>query len=136
MPGSPVRWLPWAHDINEMHLAGLDLLEWLSAGLGLAQLPSIEAAPAVSSQEEQDELSAVCTVCRAEVEHYTPEGIAYCAAHFPGEDVPRDAPMRSEQFMTVVERIAAVFPGGCTVHVDSPGSPLDEQVRRRAHRVW
>jgi hypothetical protein len=29
--------------------------------------------------------------------------------------------MSHEQFIAIVERIAAVFAGGCTVHVDAPG---------------
>jgi hypothetical protein len=43
--------------------------------------------------------------------------------------------MRSEQFMSIVEHIAAVFPGGCTVHMDPPGYTLQEHVWRRERRV-
>ena len=43
--------------------------------------------------------------------------------------------MRSEQFLGIVERIAAVFAGGCTVHVDPPGYTLQEHVWRRERRV-
>jgi hypothetical protein len=39
--------------------------------------------------------------------------------------------MSSEQFLAIVERIAAVFPGGCMLHTDPPGYTLEEQVRRR-----
>jgi hypothetical protein len=74
-----------------------------------------------SSPLEQDDLPTVCSLCGAEVERYSPAGIAYCAEHFTGEELPPHAPMRSEQFMAIVERIAAVFPGGGTVHVDPPG---------------
>jgi hypothetical protein len=116
------------------HLAGLDLLHWLSAGLSLAQLLSIAAAPTAAFQEEQDDLSAVCTICGAEVERYSPEGIAYCAEHFPGHEAGGSAPMTYEQFMAAVRRIAAVFPGGCTVHVDPPGYTLEEHGRREARR--
>jgi hypothetical protein len=38
--------------------------------------------------------------------------------------------MTQEQFMGIVDRIAAVWPGGCTVHVDPPGETLQEHVRR------
>jgi hypothetical protein len=126
-----VRWLPWAHDINEMHLEGFDLQQWLSAGLALAKIPSIEAAPPASSQHDQDELSAVCTVCGAEVERYSPAGIAYCAEHFPREEVPRAAAMTKEQFTVIVDCLAAVFPGGCMVRTDPPGYTLEEHVRQR-----
>jgi hypothetical protein len=64
------------------------------------------------------------------VERYSPEGIASCAAHFPGDDAPTHPSMTKEQFMTGVRRIAAVFPGGCTVHVDPPGYTLEEHVRQ------
>jgi hypothetical protein len=80
-----------------------------------------QAAPAASSPQDQDELSAVCTVCGAEVERSSPTGIAYCAEHLRGEEVPQHAPTSHEQFTAIVERIAAAFPGGCTVHVDPPG---------------
>jgi hypothetical protein len=43
--------------------------------------------------------------------------------------------MTSEQFLAVVERMAAVFPGGGTVQVDPFGYTLSEHVRRRTHRV-
>ncbi len=59
------------------------------------------------------------------------EGVAYCAEHFPSEEVLRAAPMSHEQFLAIVERMAAVFPGGCTVHTDPPVYTLEEQVRRR-----
>jgi hypothetical protein len=116
-----VRWLPWAHDSNEMHLAGLDLQQWFSAGLALAQLASIATAPPAASQQDQEELSAACAICGAEVERYSPAGIAYCAEHFPSEEMPRATSMTKEQFTAIVERIAAVFAGGCTVHTDPPG---------------
>jgi hypothetical protein len=32
--------------------------------------------------------------------------------------------MTKEQFTAIVERITAVFPGGCTVYVDPPGCSL------------
>jgi hypothetical protein len=48
-----------------------------------------------------------------------------------------------EEFMAAVERIAAVFPGGCTVHVDPPGYTLAEhakrlglQQRERERQLW
>jgi hypothetical protein len=43
--------------------------------------------------------------------------------------------MRSEPFMGIVERIAAVFPSGCSVYVDPPGYTLEDHVRRIERRV-
>jgi hypothetical protein len=50
---------------------------------------------------------------------------------FQGSEVPQQAPMTKEEFLAIVERITAMFAGGCTVHGDAPGYTLDEQVRRR-----
>ena len=96
----------------------------------------------LSLQAQQEELASTCVVGGADVEHYSPEGIAYCEEHLPCEDMPSEATMTREQFMGIVERIAAVWPGGCTVHVDPPGETLQEhgrrreQQRRRWHIVW
>jgi hypothetical protein len=123
-----VRWLPWAHDINAMHLEGIDLQEWLSAGLALAKLASIAAAPPASSPQEQDELSAVCTVCRAEVERYSPTGIAYCEQHYTTQSDQMTPAMSYEQFMQTVQAIAAVFPGGCEMIPMTKGYRLAQHV--------
>ena len=92
-------------------------------------MPTIHAEP--SLQAKQEELSSTCVVCGADVERYSPEGVAYCEEHLPREDTPSEVSMTHEQFMGIVLRIAAVFPGGCTVHVDPSGETWDEQVKRR-----
>jgi hypothetical protein len=97
---------------------------------GAAAVSRVSSLPRADSLMSEDELPSRCTVCGTDVERYFPAGIASCAEHFPGEDSPSHAPMSSEQFMAIVERIAAVFAGGCTVHVDAPGYTLDEHVKR------
>jgi hypothetical protein len=57
---------------------------------------------------------------RADVEHSSPEGVASCEEHRPGEDRSSQTSMDYEQFMGIVLRIAAVWPGGCIVYVDPP----------------
>jgi hypothetical protein len=32
--------------------------------------------------------------------------------------------MTKEQFLAIVERLATVFPSGCTLHIDPPGYTL------------
>jgi hypothetical protein len=39
--------------------------------------------------------------------------------------------MTKQHFLAVVDNIATVFAGGCTVHTDPPGYTLDHHVRRR-----
>jgi hypothetical protein len=97
----------------------------------VSQVSSLHCADLSSIRTHKNELPQDSRLCGAEVERYSPEGIAYCAEHFPGEDVPRPTSMTHEQFMSVALRMAAVFPGGCTVHVDPSGYTLHEQVRRR-----
>jgi DNA primase len=36
-----VLWQPWAHDINDMHLQGIDVHEWLFCGLEMAEALSV-----------------------------------------------------------------------------------------------
>jgi hypothetical protein len=107
------RWRPLWGDASELLQAGIDLERWLQ--LGFSTLSNAHGA------SEEDDLPAACTLCGAEVERYSPAGIAYCATHFPCKEVPQQAAMTKEQFTAIVERIAAVFAGGCTVHTDPPG---------------
>jgi hypothetical protein len=72
-------------------------------------------------KSQQDDLPPAGTVCGAQGERYSPGGIATRAEHFPGEEGPGSAAMTKEQFTAIVERVAAVFPDGCTVHTDPPG---------------
>jgi hypothetical protein len=39
--------------------------------------------------------------------------------------------MTKEEFLAIVDYLAAVVAGGCTVHVDTSGYTLEEHVRRR-----
>jgi hypothetical protein len=116
------RWRPLWGDASELLQAGIDLQRWLQ--LGFSTMSNGNQA------SEEDDLPTACTVCGAEVERYSPEGVAYCAEHFPSDQVPQQAPMTKEQFLAIVERIAAVFPGDCTVYVAPPGYTLNEHVRR------
>jgi hypothetical protein len=121
------RWRPLWGDASELLQAGIDLQRWLQ--LGFSSMRNAHEAG------DEENLPTACTVCGAEVERYSPTGIPYCAQHFQVEEVPQPAPMTKEPFLGIVERIAAVFPGGCTVHVDAPGYILDEHVRQRERRV-
>jgi hypothetical protein len=116
------RWRPLWGDASELLQAGIDLERWLQLGFS-----SVSNGYQAS---EEDDLPTACAICGAEVERYSPAGIAYCAEHFPGKEVPRDISMTKEPFLAIVERIAAVFAGGCTVHRDPPGYTLEEHVRR------
>jgi hypothetical protein len=106
----------------------------LTTSHALPLLPDVARSgktEASSLPRQSDELPQDSSLCRAEVECYSPEGIATRAEHFPGEEVPQAAAMSHEQFTAIVERIAAAFPDGCTVHTDPPGYTLEEHVRRR-----
>jgi hypothetical protein len=92
-------------------------------------LPTVHEEP--SLQAKPEELALICVVCGADNESYSAEGVASCEEHLPREETPWETSMDSEQFMSIVLRIAAVWPSGCTVHVDPPGSTLDEHVRHR-----
>jgi phage/plasmid-associated DNA primase len=48
-----------------------------------------EHSSSLTVQDVPRDLSAECAVCHAEVSRYSPEGIAYCAEHFPREDTGR-----------------------------------------------
>jgi hypothetical protein len=65
-----------------------------------------------SGNSQEDDLPTACIVCGAEVERYSPAGVAYCAQHFPDEEVSRAAAMTKEEFLAIAQRIAAAFPGG------------------------
>jgi hypothetical protein len=74
-----------------------------------------------ASDAQADELPQESRVFEADVERSSPAGIATRAKHVAGEEVPPGALMSSEHFLGIVERMAAVVAGGCTVHVDLPG---------------
>jgi hypothetical protein len=63
------RLRPWWKDANQMLQDGADLRAWIASALPEASLP---------------DLASVCSQCRAEVEYYDAQGIAYCAVHNPG----------------------------------------------------
>jgi hypothetical protein len=57
-------------------------------------LPTSQAE--LSMQAKQDDLAPTCVVCGAEVEHYSPEGVAYCEQHLPREETPSEVSMTYE----------------------------------------
>jgi hypothetical protein len=64
------------------------------------------------------------------VESSSLEGAASSEEDRSREDIPSQTSMDYEQFMGIVERIAAVWPGGYTVHMDPLGYTLEEHIRR------
>ncbi len=76
-----VRWRPWWSDAGEMFHSrnGADLKAWLALGLEQTVLLPQEASPPNEHVEEEipDELR--CSQCPGLVEHYSDQGIPFCA---------------------------------------------------------
>jgi DNA polymerase I len=69
------RLRPWWKDVNQMLQDGADLKEWLAMGLGERDGVHPIAPP-------EEEIALNCCVCGKEVECYSPDGKAFCEAHW------------------------------------------------------
>jgi len=132
------QWLPWAHDVNEMLQQGIDIRQWLGLGINIASvamLPSASSEDPLQAASEtrltDDNFSSTCSISSAKAEFYSAHGIAYRGAHCQ----ERQGTLSSgyEQFMSVVNRIAAIFPGGCDITVLPTGEPFPSSKQQRIH---
>jgi DNA polymerase-1 len=89
------RLRPWVHDVNEMLQQQQDIRTWVALGLEmpiqsvaieLKEEQQDEAIDRHSIQAQEEEPSLICSICSAEVEYYSPEGIAYCMQHWTERD--------------------------------------------------
>lgn len=78
-----MRWLPAAHDANEMLTSDISIRYWVKQGLEwFARLPPpVQQAHSVSNDD--NDLPLACSVCGALVERYSDGGTAYCCQHYP-----------------------------------------------------
>jgi hypothetical protein len=136
------RWVPLAHDSNDMLKAHMNVRQWVQLGIKTA-----EAAPALTvsldmpvngeAAVEEKVIDDTCSVCGAEVEHYSAEGVAYCSAHYLQvemqavyDEILEEQPDPFVGFASAVSRIASIFPGGCEIHRVPPGYTLAEHVKK------
>jgi hypothetical protein len=134
------QWLPWAHDVNEMLQQGIDIRQWLGLGINIAYvavLPNassenpIQLDVASGARLTGDNLSSTCGICSTKAEFYSADELAYRGAHWQ----ERQGALSSgyEQFMSVVNRIAVIFPGGCDITVLPTGEPFPASKQQRVY---
>jgi DNA polymerase-1 len=125
------RLRPWWKDANQMLQDGADLRQWVTASLD----------PALPEQPPQEEIATVCSKCRAEVEYYSEQGVAYCGTHWQEyqqpnvhhlqqheEKRPLLTCVRPETFVQEVSTLAKVYSKEPTcLAIDLETTGLDTQ---------
>lgn len=126
------RLRPLLIDVNAMFVDGWDIKEWIDQAVAQAlqvNEPLEESILAVGP--------SLCGVCldTAGIEREAlpddVDGNMYCVEHHPARRRPQH-PMTEAQFMAIIRDLAAVFPGGCTIHRDPPGYTIKDRARELA----
>jgi DNA primase len=134
-------WLPWAHDVNEMLQQGIAIRQWLGLGMNIASaamLPNassknpLQVDAAAEARLTGDNFSSTCSISSAKAEFYSANGRAYRGG-VDWQERPGALSSGYEQFMSVVNRIAAIFPGGCNITVLPTGEPFPASKQQRVY---
>ncbi len=142
------RLQPWMHDVNEMLQQHQDIRQWVTLGL---EIPT--QAVIIGPQEEwlrkdeksmhssdngaQDvpELSLACSICGAEVEYYSDQGVAYCEQHWTAYTQPPIAVSQehgsttpclslltsAQEVMDLAAQFSATQPGQLVLDLETTG---------------
>ncbi len=86
-----MRWLPYAHDINDMLKEGKSIRQWVQLGLSLAMEEKPTEQPLQGIQQEEP---FICSKCGLDLNnpdidaHIDPQGVSYCEACWKKQQTP------------------------------------------------